>query len=155
MDYQSINDPLIYRHILLTVDEDDNESTLRAFRFATTLAHDYAATLGVVSVMESEDINIFDSLTPDKLAEKRAFLDQAVEKYVDLAEKKGLKNVEPLVYEGGDIDDVILDKAIPEFKPDLIVTGADTKYPRSKSKITGAIGPRLARKAPVSVIVVR
>jgi len=155
MDYQSINDPLIYRRILLTVDEDDNESTLRAFRFATTLAHDYDSTLGVVSVMESDDINIFDSLTPDKLAEKRAFLDRAVEKYVDLAEKNGIKKVVPLVYEGGDIDDAILDKAIPEFKPDLIVTGADTKYPRSKSKITGAIGPRLARKVPVSVIVVR
>ena len=155
MDEQLINDPLVYRRILLTVDEDDNESTAKAFRFATTMARDYDAVLGIVSVMESEDINIFESLTPTKLAEKRDLLDQAVEKYVDLAENKGLKKIEPLIYEGGDIDDVILDKAIPDFKPDLIVTGADTKYPRSKSKITGAIGPRLARKAPVSVIVVR
>lgn len=153
MDYQTIKDPLVYRRILLTVDEDDNESSTRAFRFATTLAHDYDATLGIVSVMESEDINIFDSLTPSKIQEKREYVKNVVEHYVSLAEEMGLKKVEPLAYEGGDVDDIILDRVIPDFKPDLLVTGADTTFPRSK--ITGAIGPRLAKKAPVSVIVVR
>lgn len=153
MDYQNVKDPLIYRRILLTVDEDDNESTARAFRFAITLAHDYDAKLGIVSVMESEDINIFDSLTPSKIKEKRDFLKKAVEQYVQMAEDNGLKNVEPLAYEGGDVDDVILERVIPDFKPDLIVTGADTQFPHSK--IAGAIGPRLAKRAPVSVIVVR
>lgn len=153
MDYQSVKDPLIYRRILLTVDEDDNESTTRAFRFAITLAHDYAATLGIVSVMESDDINIFDSLTPAKIKEKRNYLQHVVDNYVNLAQENGLRKVEPLTYEGGDVDDVILERVIPDFKPDLIVTGADTQFPHSK--ITGAIGPRLARKADVSVIVVR
>lgn len=153
MDYQNVKDPLIYRRILLTVDEDDNESTTRAFRFAVTLAHDYDAELGIVSVMESEDINIFDSLTPSKIKEKRDFLKQVVENYVHMAEDNGLKKVEPLAYEGGDVDDVILERVIPDFKPDLIVTGADTQFPHSK--IAGSIGPRLAKRAPVSVIVVR
>lgn len=68
---KKLENPLVYRRILLTVDEDDHESTTRAFRFAITLAHDYDASLGIVSVMENEDINIFDSLTPSKLKEKR------------------------------------------------------------------------------------
>ncbi|KRN99750.1 universal stress protein [Companilactobacillus kimchiensis] len=153
MDYQTIKDPLVYRRILLTVDEDDHESSTRAFRFATTLARDYGANLGIVSVMESDDINIFDSLTPAKIDEKRTNLTQVVNHYVKLAEETGLTKVEPLVYEDGDVDDVILERVIPDFNPDLIVTGADTQFPHSK--ITGAIGPRLAKKAPVSVIVVR
>jgi len=103
--------------------------------------------------MESEDINIFDSLTPSKIQAKRRQVEQVVQGYVDLAEAGGVKTVEPLVYEGGDVDDVILEQVIPDFKPDLLVTGADTEF--AHSKIAGAIGPRLARKAPISVIVVR
>ena len=150
---REIENPLVYRRILLTVDEDDHESTARAFRFAITLAHDYDASLGIVSVMENEDINIFDSLTPSKLKEKRDNLEKVVQGYVKQAEDNGLQRVEPLVYEDGDVDDVILERVIPDFKPDLIVTGADTQFPHSK--ISGAIGPRLAKRAPVSVIVVR
>ncbi|APU71077.1 universal stress protein [Companilactobacillus crustorum] len=153
MDNLSVKEPLIYRRILLTIDEDDSESNTRAFRFAITLAHDYDATLGIVSILENEDINIFDSLTPTKINEKRIDLKNAVDNYVKMAEENGLKKVEPLVYEGGDIDDAILERVIPDFKPDLIVTGADTQMPHSK--ISGAIGPRLAKRAPVSVIVVR
>ncbi|BDZ32345.1 universal stress protein [Lactiplantibacillus sp. WILCCON 0030] len=153
MDSSKMNDPLIYRRILLTVDEDDNTSSERAFRYATTLARDYEVPLGIVSVMESEDINIFDSLTPSKIQAKRRHVEQVVQDYVDLAKKDGIAEVEPLVYEGGDVDDVILEQVIPDFKPDLLVTGADTQF--AHSKIAGAIGPRLARKAPISVIVVR
>ncbi|MFC6181383.1 universal stress protein [Lactiplantibacillus daowaiensis] len=153
MDKSQNQDPLIYRRVLLTVDEDDNTSSERAFRYATTLAHDYDVTLGIVSVMESEDINIFDSLTPSKIQAKREHLHQVVDDYVKAAEQLGVKKVEPLVYEGGDVDDVILENVIPDFEPDLLVTGADTAFPHSK--IAGAIGPRLAKKAPISVIVVR
>lgn len=153
MDNEKMKDPLVYRRILLTVDEDDNTSSERAFRYATTLARDYAVPLGICSVLESEDINIFDSLTPSKIQAKRRHVEQVVAKYVKMAESDGVKHVEPLVYEGGDVDDVILEQVIPEFEPDLLVTGADTQFPHSK--IAGAIGPRLARKAPISVIVVR
>ncbi|RRK10537.1 universal stress protein [Lactiplantibacillus garii] len=153
MDNKKMNNPLIYRRILLTVDEDDNTSSERAFRYATTLARDYAVPLGICSVMESEDINIFDSLTPSKIQAKRHHVEDVVAEYVKMAIEDGVENVEPLVYEGGDVDDVILERVIPDFKPDLLVTGADTQFPHSK--IAGAIGPRLAKKAPISVIVVR
>jgi len=153
MDYETSIDPLVYRRILLTVDEDDHKSSERAFRFATTLAHDYDSHLGIVTVMERDDLNIFDSMTPAKLTETRSYLSHVIQEYVKSAETMGLTKVEPLVYEGGDVDDVILEHVVPDFKPDLIVTGADTQF--SHSKITGAIGPRLAKKAPVSVIVVR
>jgi len=153
MDNQEMQEPLVYHRILLTVDEDDNTSSERAFRYATTVACDYDVPLGICSVLESADMNIFDSLTPSKMQAKREHVEQVVAEYVKYAEQRGVKQVEPLVYEGGDVDDVILEQVIPEFKPDLLVTGADTEFPHSK--IAGAIGPRLARKAPISVIVVR
>ena len=56
MENQKMQEPLVYRRILLTVDEDDNTSSERAFRYATTLAHDYDVPLGICSVLESEDM---------------------------------------------------------------------------------------------------
>ncbi|KLD58387.1 hypothetical protein WP50_26550 [Lactiplantibacillus plantarum] len=73
-----MQEPLVYRRILLTVDEDDNTSSERAFRYATTLAHDYDVPLGICSVLESEDINIFDSLTPSKIQAKRKHVEDVV-----------------------------------------------------------------------------
>ena len=66
--------PLVFRRILITIDEDDRPSTSRAFRFALTLAHDYQAHLGIASVLESNDISIYESLMPAKLNEKREHL---------------------------------------------------------------------------------
>ena len=57
------------------------------------------------------------------------------------------------VNEGGDVDDVILDELLPDFDPDLVVCGADTEF--SAHRVAGAVSLRLAKKAPVSVIVVR
>jgi len=152
MDQNTLQDPLYYKRILLTVDGDDPKSNTRAFRFAVTLAHDYGAELGIVSVMENDDINIFDSLTPSKIKEKRDHLKQIVELYAHEAEKIVSKYVvDALEFEGGDVDDVIVEQVIPSFKPDLIVSGSDTQ----RSTIVGSIGTRLAKKAPVSVIVVR
>lgn len=38
MAIKRVKDPLVYRRILLAVDEDDQASTTKAFRFAMTLA---------------------------------------------------------------------------------------------------------------------
>lgn len=153
MDTTKMNQPVVFRRVLLAVDEDDQRSSARAFRYATTLARDYDVELGIVSVMESEDMNIFDSLTPSKMQEHRDRVQEIVGEYVKAAEEGGIKKVTPLVYEGGDVDDMILEQVIPDFKPDLIIAGADSDP--SHHQVTAPVGIRLARRAPVSVIVVR
>ncbi|GAK48347.1 universal stress protein UspA [Secundilactobacillus oryzae JCM 18671] len=145
--------PLFFNNVLLTVDADDSDSTERAFRFAVTYAKDNAVKLGIVSVMEREDINIYDSLSPDRLQEKRDAIRAIVNEYAKRAQEYGVKEVEPIVGEGGDIDDVVLEQIIPNFQPELIVCGADMVEHTRKAART--VGLHLAKRASVSVIVVR
>lgn len=148
-----INNPLFFRRILITIDEDDRPSTSRAFRFAMTMARDYQAHLGIASVLESDDISIYESLMPDKLNEKRDHLKAIVKSYADQATAFGVEDVRAIVGEGGDVDDVVLQKIVPDFQPDLIVCGADVDF--ASHGHPGAIGLRLAKKSDVSVIVIR
>lgn len=53
--------------VLLTVDVDDRDSTSKAFSYAIKMAKIFKAELGICSVLENNDINIYDSLTPDKI----------------------------------------------------------------------------------------
>ncbi|MCW3778299.1 universal stress protein [Levilactobacillus namurensis] len=145
--------PLFFHRILITIDEDDRPSTARAFRFALTMARDYGAELGITSVLENNDISIYESLMPAKLNQKRTELQNIVKEYADKAKEFGVENVRAIVSEGGDVDDVILQQIVPDFQPDLIVCGADVDF-ASHGK-PGAIGLRLARKSDVSVIVIR
>lgn len=147
------NNPLFFRRILITIDEDDRPSTSRAFRFALTMARDYQAHLGIASVLENNDISIYESLMPDKLNQKRDHLKTIVQDYANRAKAFGVEDVRSIVGEGGDVDDVILQKIVPEFKPDLIVSGADVDF--ASHGRPGAIGLRLAKKSDVSVIVIR
>lgn len=145
--------PLFFHRVLITIDEDDRPSTTRAFRFALTMARDYGAQLGIASVLENEDISVYESLMPDKLHQRRENLQNVVKDYAAKAKAFGVENVRPIVAEGGDVDDVILQQIVPDFQPDLIVCGADVEF-TSHGK-PGAIGLRLTRKADVSVIVIR
>jgi len=145
--------PLFFHRVLITIDEDDQPSTARAFRFALTTARDYGAELGIASVLENNDISIYESLMPAKLNEKRAELHKIVDSYAKAATAFGVEHVTPIVSEGGDVDDVILQQIIPDFQPDLVVCGADVDF--ASHGHPGAIGLRLARKSDVSVIVIR
>ncbi|MDT6981267.1 universal stress protein [Levilactobacillus zymae] len=145
--------PLFFHRILVTIDEDDRPSTARAFRFALTMARDYGAELGITSVLENDDISIYESLMPDKVHQKRQELQDVVKGYAAKAKDFGVENVRPIVAEGGDVDDVILQQIIPDFQPDLVVCGADVDF--ASHGHPGAIGLRLARKSDVSVIVIR
>ncbi|BAP84989.1 universal stress protein UspA [Paucilactobacillus hokkaidonensis JCM 18461] len=153
MNNDELSKPLIFRRVLLTIDEDDPNSSTHAFRYATTLAHDYQVKLCIVSVLESDDLNIFDVMTPGKVDERADNIKRTVDNYMKLAEDLGVNDVQGLTISAGDVDDVILDRVIPEFKPDLIVCGSDTDD--ASHRVPGAVGLRIAKRANVSVIVVR
>ncbi|USS87963.1 universal stress protein [Fructilactobacillus hinvesii] len=144
-------EPLEFKRILLTIDADDPEANVRALSYAVTQAKTFHAHLGICSVLEGGDINIYDSLTPKKLDEKRDALNQVIYKYVDMAKDAGVQEVTGIASEGGDIDDEILDTIIPDFKPDLLVCGAD----KGGEHHFYSISVKLAKRAKISVIVVR
>ncbi|GEP18834.1 universal stress protein [Pediococcus argentinicus] len=153
MKNEELSNPLVFRRILLTIDADDPNSSVNAFRYAVTMAHDYGVDLHIVSVLEDDDINIFDAMTPGKINKKEDDVRQTVEDYVEEAKKAGVENVRGISVGAGDVDDVILDQVIPKFDPDLIVCGSDTED--ASHRVPGAVGLRIARRAHVSVIVVR
>ncbi|KRM90578.1 hypothetical protein FC87_GL001264 [Fructilactobacillus florum DSM 22689 = JCM 16035] len=144
-------EPIVYDRILLTIDADDPDANTKALRYAVTQAKEFNAELGVCSVLEGSDINIYDSLTPKKLDAKRTALNQVIEKYVEQARSFGIDKVTAMTSEGGDIDDEILDTIIPKFNPDLLVCGAD----KDGEHHFYSISVKLAKKAKISVIVVR
>ncbi|GEL15990.1 universal stress protein [Pediococcus cellicola] len=153
MQTNELSEPLVFHRVLLTIDADDPNSSLRAFRYAATMAHDYQIQLCIVSVLEDDDVNIFDVMTPGKLDQKEDDVRHVVEDYMTIAEKLGAQHVTGLTVGAGDVDDVILEKVIPKFKPDLIVCGSDTED--ASHRVPGAVGLRIAKRAHVSVIVVR
>lgn len=144
-------EPMVFKRILLTIDADDPEANERALRYAVTQAKEFDAELGICSVLEGSDINIYDSLTPKKLDKKREALNEVINKYVEMAEDFGVKHVTAMTSEGGDIDDEILDTIIPDFNPDLLVCGAD----KDGEHRFYSISIKLAKKAKISVIVIR
>lgn len=80
---------LHFKRLLLAVDDDDDESSRRAFNYACTLAKVYGIPLGIVSVLETGDMNIFQSLSPDVLAQRRAEITHHLDTYVDKATQFG------------------------------------------------------------------
>lgn len=71
-----------FDRILVAVDEDDSKSSLAAFQYALALAKPNLAALGIVSVLELEDLNVFETFSPEKRNQLRENLTVDLERYV-------------------------------------------------------------------------
>lgn len=140
-----------YDRLLLAVDDDDDDSSRKAFNYACTLAKVYGVPLGIVSILETGDLNIYQSLSPDLLTQRRAQMAEHLNTYVEKAKKFGAQDVQPLIGEGKPAD-VILEEIAPEFKPDLIILGSHIR--RGHLRV-GHVAGEIVREADASVIVVR
>ncbi|CAJ1179341.1 universal stress protein UspA family protein [Companilactobacillus paralimentarius DSM 13238 = JCM 10415] len=141
-----------YSKILICVDSDDFESSKNAFNYACSLAKHYNSELGIVSVLETGDLNIFQSLDPEVLAERREEIKELLEVYGQKAKEYGVKDVHMMVTEGGP-GTVIVDKVIPKFQPDLVIVGVEKKN-RNRNTI-GSQASKIVNSAGVSVSVIR
>jgi len=140
-----------FERLLLAVDDDDDESSRRAFNYACTLAKIYNIPLGIVSVLETGDLNIYQSLSPDLLSQRRSEIAAHLNTYVEKAEAFGALNVQPIIGEGKPAR-VIVDEVVPEFKPDLIILGSHGRHGRTH---IGTVAGEITRTAEASVIIVR
>jgi nucleotide-binding universal stress UspA family protein len=138
-----------FKRLLLAVDDDDDESSHRAFNYACTIAKMYNIPLGIVSVLETGDLNIYQSLSPDVLSDRRSQIAAHLNTYVTKAEGFGVQDAEPIIGEGKPAR-VILEEIVPSFKPDLIIIGSHgTKHH------LGSVAAELTRYSKTSVIIVR
>ena len=140
-----------YNRLLLAVDDDDDDSSRKALNYACTVAKIYDIPLGIVSVLETGDLNIFQSLTPDDVDAARETLAKDLNTYVEKATAFGVQNAQPIVAEGRPAA-AILDEVIPAFKPDLVIMGSHVRRGRL---LLGHVASEVARDASVSVIIVR
>lgn len=141
-----------YSRIMIAVDDDDFVSSRRAFDYACTVAKIYNIPLGVTMVLETGDLNIFQSLSPEVLAGRRQEISKDLNTYCEKAREFGVMDVRPFLSEGNPGHE-IAEKVIPTFKPDLLVIGSETKPGRRKT--IGTQAAYLARYSPCSVIIVR
>lgn len=140
-----------YNRLLLAVDDDDDESSKKAFNYACTLARVYDIPLAIVSILETGDLNIYQSLSPDLLAQRRMEMASHLNTYAEKAKEFGAQKVEPILGEGKPAH-VILEEVEPEFKPDLIILGS---HKRRGHNHIGHVASEVVREANASVIVVR
>lgn len=141
-----------YSKILICVDSDDFVSSKNAFNYACSLAKHHDAELGIVSVLETGDLNIFQSLDPDVLKERREQIKELLTMYGDKAEDFGVKNVHLMVTEGNP-GTTIVDEVIPKFQPDLVIVGVEEKN-RTRNTI-GSQAAKIVNNSRVSVSVIR
>ena len=77
-----------YNRLLLAVDDDDDDSSRKALNYACTVAKIYDIPLGIVSVLETGDLNIFQSLTPDDVEAAREKMAKNLNTYVEKAREQ-------------------------------------------------------------------
>ncbi|WP_119318687.1 universal stress protein [Companilactobacillus formosensis] len=141
-----------YSKIMICVDSDDFISSKNAFNYACTMARHHSSELGIVSVLETGDLNIFQSLDPDVLKDRREQIKKLLAVYGKKAQEYGVKDIHLMVTEGNPAT-TIVDEVIPSFKPDLVIVGVEEKN-RGRNTI-GSQASKIVSNAKCSVSVIR
>ena len=140
----------VFHRILVGV--DDSPDAQLAFRYAINEAKDHNATLIIPSILESDDMNVYQALSKDYVHGERKELVQHIANYRDLALRAGVKKVEMAISEG-DPGEEIVKNVIPSTKADLLIVGSLSK--KGFRKRFGSQAAYMAKYSPISVMVVR
>lgn len=131
---------------------DDSADALLAFDYAIHQAKRDGAELFIVSILENEDMNIYEALSKDYVHGERAELEAHVQEYLKKAKEAGLRDVHALVAEGEPGETIVKD-VIPHVQPDLLIIGSEAK--KGVSRHFGSQAAYMAKYAPISVLVIR
>jgi len=139
-----------FKRILVGV--DDSADALLAFDYAIHQAKRDAAELIIVSVLEHDDMNVYQALDSDYVHGERDELKEHVQRYQQQAEDAGVANARMVIAEG-EPGETIVKNVIPHVQPDLLVIGSIAK--KGVSRYFGSQAAYMAKHAPISVMVVR
>ncbi|AKP64756.1 hypothetical protein FC99_GL000842 [Levilactobacillus koreensis JCM 16448] len=139
-----------FKRILVGV--DDSADALLAFDYAIHQAKRDAAELIIVSVLEHDDMNVYQALDSDYVHGERDELKEHVQRYQQQAEDAGVANARMVIAEG-EPGETIVKNVIPHVQPDLLVIGSIAK--KGVSRYFGSQAAYMAKYAPISVMVVR
>ncbi|AVI94910.1 universal stress protein [Oenococcus oeni] len=140
----------VFNRILVGV--DDSADAQLAFRYAVRRAVKDNATLIITSILENDEMNVYQALTKDYVHGERDELVEHLKKYRDIAAKAGVKDIKEIVDEG-DAGETIVKNVIPAVKADLLIIGSLSK--KGISKYFGSQAAYMAKYAPISVLIIR
>ncbi|CAH0416382.1 universal stress protein [Periweissella fabaria] len=141
------------KHKNILVGVDDSADAQLAFLNAVSHAVDDDSLLHIVTVLETDSLNVFEALDKEKLKEKRVKIEQRLHDYKQQALEAGVKEVH-VVFAEGEPGETIVKDVIPDVQPDLVVVGASAAK-KGLGKYMGSQAGYVAKYAPVSVLVVR
>lgn len=139
-----------FKRILVGV--DDSADALLAFDYAIHQAKRDNAELIIVSVLEHDDMNVYQALDSDYVHGERDELRDHVKDYQKQAQDAGVTDVKMVIAEGEPGETIVRD-VIPHIEPDLLVIGSIAK--KGVKRYFGSQAAYMAKYAPVSVMVVR
>ncbi|WP_125770609.1 universal stress protein [Companilactobacillus furfuricola] len=140
----------VFKRILVGV--DDSEDSLLALKYAIHTSKEDHSELIIASVLESDDMNVFQALNKDYIHGERKELEDHILKYKKLALDAGVESVTAVVDEG-EPGETIIKKLIPTFSPDLLVIGSEAK--KGLKRRFGSQAAYMAKHADISVMIFR
>ena len=145
--------PKKFKKILVGV--DDAPDARAAFSYAVDKAKRDGSELGIVSILETDRVNVYQILDKDYVHSSEDELRQRVNEYVQAAIDYGVdpEKITAIVDRGERPAERICNHVIPAFQPDLLVVGSIGK--KGNRKAVGSQGSYMARHAGTSVFVIR
>lgn len=140
----------VFKRILVGV--DDSEDSLLALKYAIHTAKEDGSELIIASILEDDDMNVFEALSKDYVHGERKDLEKHVLEYKKLAEDAGVPNVTAVVDEGAP-GETIIKKIISAVHPDLLVIGSEAR--KGVKRHFGSQATYMAKYADISVMIFR
>ncbi|MBM6941365.1 universal stress protein [Limosilactobacillus coleohominis] len=145
--------PKQFKKILVGV--DDAPDARAAFSYAVDKAKRDNAELGIVSVYETNEVNVYQALNKDYVHSSREELKKRINEYVEAAIDYGEdpKKITAIIDEGDRPSERICHHVIPEFHPDLLIVGSIGK-PGNRHTV-GSQASYMVKHSGTSVFVIR
>lgn len=145
--------PKTFHKILVGV--DDAPDARAAFAYAVGKAKRDGSELGIVSIHETNTVNVFQALDKDYVHTSRQDLEKRIDEYVQAAIDYGIdpKKITAIVDEGDRPAERICNHVIPEFQPGLLIVGSISKP--GNRKVVGSQASYMTKHAGTSVFVIR
>ncbi|WP_311406773.1 universal stress protein [Liquorilactobacillus uvarum] len=136
----------------ILVGVDDSADALLAFDYAIKRAKEEDAELLIVSVLESDELSVYQAMDKDYIHGKREDLEKHILDYREKAVEAGVNSVRTIIGEG-DAGETIVKDIIPKVNPDLLIIGSESK--RGLRRHFGSQAAYMAKYSPTSVLVIR
>lgn len=145
--------PKKFKKILVGV--DDAPDARAAFSYAVDKAKRDGSELGIVSILETGNINVYQILDKDYVHSTEDELRKRVNEYVQAAIDYGVdpKKITGIVDRGERPAERICNHVIPAFQPDLLIIGSIGKW--GNRKAVGSQSSYMTRHSGTSVFVIR